>query len=430
MQRKRRGTMAMILVLLAALVPAAGCSGAPTVIVEQPAAAPETQQRGLWVTGVAEMREQADLAVVSFGVEVRATTVAEAQAQSVETIESVMEALEDSDVDEHHIRTTGYTIRELTRSNEDTGEEVATGYEVSTRIEAEAWDGEMAGEVIDALVEAAGDHIRIYNIRFETYNADDYSEDVLIEAMEDAEWNAVFLAERAGVTLGKPIFVSDGGPVTATRGAMEVDYPAVMAGAPVPTPPIIEPGELTYRTTVQVCYEILANPPEPVPLPDVILEPTPGSYLERGNGEQSPVKLIDANVSVGICQRPYGIMDSRDMLHIGDPCLLVAGRVENHHEEESEVILHAYGYDEDGDIVARILDSYCLPGALGLDVDPGEKGDFLLHMNPSERLRTIRLYASIFEEPESTPSDPLPESEMTRITFALEWLLAPSTMAS
>ena len=415
----------MILVLLVALVPAAGCGGAPTVVVEQPAVAPDTRLNELWVTGVGEMRVRTDLVVIDFGVEVRGTTVAEAQAQSSDALESVIEALEDHEVyvDEDMVRTTGYSITDLPRSNEDTGEEITTGYEVSIRMEAEAGDGDMAGEVIAALVEAAGDLIRVYGIRFELYRPDDFSEDVLIRAMEDAEWNAVFLAERAGVTLGKPMFISDGGPIAATGRTMELDYRVVIAGAPAPTPPIIESGEPTIRTTVQVCYEILANPPEPVPLPDVVLEPTPGSYLDRGNGEQSPVKLIDANMSVGICQRPYGIMRSRDILHIGDPCLLVAGRIENQHNEESEVILHAYGYDEDGDIVAATLDSYRLPGAIGLDVDPGEKGDFLLHMNPSERLRTIRLYTSIFEEPESTPSDPVPESEMTRITFALEWLL-------
>ncbi len=423
MERKRRRVMAMALVLLAALLPAVGCASTPTVVVEQPAAAPDTQQRGLWVTGIGEMRMRPDLAVIDFGVEIRAAGVGEAQEQSSEALESVMEVLEDNDISEEMVRTTGFSIREATRWNEDSGEEVVTGYEVSTRMEAEAGDGEMAGEVIAALVEAAGDHIRVHGIRFEPYSPDDFSEDVLVRAMEDAEWNAVFLAERAGVTLGKPIFISDGGPVSATSNAMEMDYPVVTDSPSAPVPPIIEPGELTYRTTVRVCYEILANPQEPVPMPDVVLEPAAGSYLDRGEGEQSPVKLVDAEVSVGICQRPYGTVRSGDMLHIGDPVLLVTGRIENQHEEAEEVTLRADGYDENGDIVSGTLDSDRISGVLGLDVEPGETGEFVLHMNPSERLRTIRLFGSVYEEPEFVPSTPVPESEMTRITFSLEWLL-------
>jgi len=423
MERRRRWVMVMTLVPLAALLPAAGCASTPTVVVEHPAAMPDAQQRGLWVTGIGEMRMRPDLAVISFGVEVRAASVEQAQEQSVETLERVMETLEDIDVDEDMVRTTDYSIRELTRWNEDSGEEVVTGYEVSTRMEAEAGDGEEAGEVIAALVEAAGDRIRIYGVRFEPYSPDDFSEDVLIRAMEDAEWNAVFLAERAGVMLGKPIFISDGGPIAATGRAMELDYPAVIAGTTVPAPPIIEPGELTFTATVQACYEILANPPAPVPLIGVEIEPAAGSYLDRGNQEESPVKLIEVEASIGICQQPYGIMRSRDMLHIGDPCLLVRGRIENQHEEAEEITIRAVGYDENENIVSGTLDSDRIPGVLGMDVDPGEIGEFVLHMNPSDRLRTIRIYGSVYEEPDFVPSKPVAESEMTRITFSLEWLL-------
>ena len=69
--------------------------------------------------------------------------------------------------------------------------------------------------------------------------------------MADANAKAEQLAELAGVTLGKPTYISEGTQIPPT--SQRVMYEAAAADAPTP----ISPGEIEISLTVQVAYAIL-----------------------------------------------------------------------------------------------------------------------------------------------------------------------------
>src|SRR5262249_16599914 len=102
--------------------------------------------------------------------------------------------------------------------------------------------------LIDTLVTAGANDIG--NISFEVTQASKLLDDAREQAVADARRKAEVYAKAAGVTLGTPLAISEGGapvPLFKTRIAA-----APMAAAPVP----IASGEETLSVTVNVSWAI------------------------------------------------------------------------------------------------------------------------------------------------------------------------------
>ena len=56
--------------------------------------------------------------------------------------------------------------------------------------------------------------------------------------------------------------------------------------------------------------------------------------------------------------------------------------------------MYAEGYDEAGKQIAWTLDADHIAGQIGLYLGYGETGEFTLHLNLSDGIRTIRIYAN------------------------------------
>lgn len=80
---------------------------------------------------------------------------------------------------------------------------------------------------------------------------------------------------------------------------------------------------------------------------------------------------------------------------MGDPILVVRGTVQNKHKDYKEISMYAEGYDKTGEQVAWTLDAAHLVGVIGLHVENEETGDFKIHLNMSENVKSIRIFASI-----------------------------------
>ena len=252
--RKRWWLIPCLVVVLA--LGSAGCSfipaewegGQPTV------PAPQQQNTGIWVTGRGEVMAVPDIAELSLGVEARADTVSEAQAQASEAMDQVMQALQDNGVAEKDIQTQRFSIYPMTRWIEEKDKEEIIGYRVTNMVLAKIREVDKAGDVIDAVAEAGGDFIRIQGISFTVDDPSRYYEEARVKAMRDAKDKAAQLANLAGVKLGEPTYISEGAiyqpPVT--RGFYEA------AGAPVPAPETpISPGELKITLNIQMAYSIV-----------------------------------------------------------------------------------------------------------------------------------------------------------------------------
>jgi uncharacterized protein YggE len=210
-------------------------------------------QQGIWVSGQGKATAVPDIVTLSLGIEAEEESVAEAQLQAAEAMDDVMNALRDNGVAGKDIQTQRFSIFQVTRWNNLEQKQEVVGYRVVNLVTAKIRDIDKAGTIIDAVAEAGGDLTRINNISFSVDDPTPYREEAREEAMAEAKAKATQLADLAGVTLGRPTYISEGGgappPVPVFR-----DFAIAEAGAAVETP--ISPGEVELTVTVQVAYDI------------------------------------------------------------------------------------------------------------------------------------------------------------------------------
>jgi hypothetical protein len=241
--------MVVGLAVVLAVVGFSGCGSGSTVLE---GISISSQQEGIWVTGQGKVAVVPDIATLRLGVEAREASVAEAQTQAAEAMERVMNALTDHGVAEKDIQTRYFSISPVTKWNRETEEETVVGSRVRNLVTAKIRNIDKIGVIIDAVAEAGGDLIRIDSISFSVDDPSDYYQEARKEAVADAKAKAEQLAKLAGVSLGKPIYISEGMqvPPIYTRGVV---YEEAIPGAETP----ISPGEMEISLTVQVVYAIL-----------------------------------------------------------------------------------------------------------------------------------------------------------------------------
>jgi uncharacterized protein YggE len=245
---KKYWLAAVGLVLVLAVVGFSGCGSSPTTIGTVDI---NSQQTGIWVSGEGKVTVTPDIATLSLGIEAQAATVAEAQAQAATAMSAVMTALTDNGVADKDIQTQYFSIYQVTRWDDNKNEEIVIGYRVTNIVTAKIRDVEKAGPIIDAVAAAGGDYTRINNISFSVDDPTPYYVEARQKAMTDAKAKAEQLADLAGVSLGKPTYISEGSvtPPVIYRDAGTVLIP------PAPTTPV-SPGEIELTLDIQVAYAI------------------------------------------------------------------------------------------------------------------------------------------------------------------------------
>ncbi|MBN1152744.1 MAG: hypothetical protein JXA58_05985 [Dehalococcoidia bacterium] len=154
---------------------------------------------------------------------------------------------------------------------------------------------------------------------------------------------------------------------------------------------------------------------------DIPVEPGSGASLTEG------IVLDDLLVTIGALDEDSFYFETGEVYHAGDCCLRVSGCMRNTTAEGIWVGFYARGYDSTGQEVAHQLTSHHLGGHASLGVFPGSSSNFDIDLTWSDSVQGIvmRGYTNPAMWPYSpfTSSPPLPQSEMTRITFSRDWLL-------
>jgi len=250
--RKRNWLLVISLVLVLAIVGLVSCSPDNTTPGEIGNLNISNQQEGIWVSGRGEVTVTPDIATLRLGVEAQAASVATAQSQATEAMGKIMTALTDNGIAEKDIQTQYFSIRRVTKWDRDKEEEIVVGYRVTNTVNAKIREIDKAGTIIDAVVGAGGDFIRIDSIDFSVDDPSAYYEEAREKAMTDARTKAEQLAELAGASLGNATYISESSFVPPPIYRQDVYEEAVPAAA---TP--ISPGEMEISLTVQVTYAIL-----------------------------------------------------------------------------------------------------------------------------------------------------------------------------
>jgi hypothetical protein len=208
------------------------------------------QQVGLWVNGTGEVTAKPDIAVVTLGVQIEAKTVAAAQQQASQAMSAVMVALTTMGIADKDVKTTSFSIQPVW--NYDVGiyssnQRILEGYQVYNMVSVTIRDVAKAGAIIDVVAEAGGDLTRVENIYFTVDKPEMLYDQARVLAVKDAMDKAQQIASLAGLSLGKPIYISESGGYIPTP----MDK---MAEAVSSTP--ISAGELDISVSVQIVYAI------------------------------------------------------------------------------------------------------------------------------------------------------------------------------
>lgn len=152
---------------------------------------------------------------------------------------------------------------------------------------------------------------------------------------------------------------------------------------------------LTKTETIAVTSTVTPEPTQTGQV-EISVVPAPGSILVDSNGTLSEIMLNSVQIEQVASDKQY-TPSGYPEINTGDYILKVSGTIQNKHETYEYLTMYAEGYDNTGNPVAITLDSGPIQGLIGLHLETDETGEFTLHLNFTENLKLIRIYASTYE---------------------------------
>ncbi len=204
------------------------------------------------VTGEAQVSVPPDLAQIDAGVTSEARTAHEAADANNAAMGKVLLALKGTGIEEKDYQTSRLSLQPQNSASRPGGPSTIVGYRASNRVTIRLRDITKVANVIDTLVGAGANDIG--GINFTVSQASKLLDEARERAIADARRKAEIYARAAGVTLGAPISITEGGapgPILYRRMAAA---PMAVAGAPVAQ------GEETLQVTVSVSWTIKPAP--------------------------------------------------------------------------------------------------------------------------------------------------------------------------
>ncbi len=204
-------------------------------------------QAGIAVVGEGIVLAQPNTAQVTLGVEVTDASLANAQAQSSQRMDAVVQKLKAAGIADADIRTVSYSVNP---QYDQQGS--LRGYQIQNLVQVKTTNVAGLGRLLDDTVSAGAS--RIYGISFQSDNMSGLKDQARDQAMQNARAKAEQLARDAGVGLGRATLIedTDTGGVTPVRA-----QPAALAAPAADRPPTpIQSGELQVRSTVRVVWAI------------------------------------------------------------------------------------------------------------------------------------------------------------------------------
>jgi uncharacterized protein len=215
-------------------------------LLAAPALAQTVPPAMISVTGEAAVSVPPDQAQIDAGVATEAKTAREASDANNAAMGKVLLALKGAGIEEKDYQTSRLSLQPESAPNRSSGPATIVGYHASNRVTIRLRDVTKVASMIDTLVGAGANDIG--GINFTVSQASKLLDDAREQAIADARRKAEIYAKAAGVTLGAPLSISEGGtpvPITFRR----------MAGGMAAAAPVAQ-GEETLQVTVAVSWAI------------------------------------------------------------------------------------------------------------------------------------------------------------------------------
>ena len=201
---------------------------------------------GITVVGTGTADVVPDVADWSFGVRSQATTASDALSANAAAMKAVIAALGDAGISKDDLQTTEVSLYPETTEDGRT----VTGYSASSTVTATVRKLGDAGKVVDAAVRAGANDV--YGPNLHSSDTDAQYREAVDKAFDDARAHAEAISAKAGVSLGAPVAIVEGG------GYMPGPYMAydraTAAGAAEVAP--VEPGTQTVSASLTVTFAI------------------------------------------------------------------------------------------------------------------------------------------------------------------------------
>ncbi len=221
----------------------------PPRVYEVPLDAPVSPEEPgfIEVQGSATVTVPSDMARVTFAVETRSVTAADAAAENADLMDAVLRNLRAGGFSELRLETFGYTLRPEYSFSDERARTIEA-YTALNNVQATVGAVDQVGGVIDAAIAAGAN--RISSISFDAEDTSEARARALAEAVENARAEARVIAEALGHALGPALEVRGGAERPSPR---PVTYEAMMMRSDAaPTP--IEAGERTVTANVTVRF--------------------------------------------------------------------------------------------------------------------------------------------------------------------------------
>lgn len=217
---------------------------------------PAPDSSTIHVSGSGSVTGEPDLAMLRLGVSVERKSVAEAREEAASAMTTVLESLTANGIAETDVQTQAFSIRpEYDYDYDRDPVQILRGYRVSNDVTAKVRDLETLSQVIDDAAAAGGNVVLINSIQFMIEDNTALATQARILAVKDAEAKAQTLAKESGVTIGKPLAISEQTNTAAPPIAFDKALAAVAEDASVTATPV-QAGELTVTVNITVVYEI------------------------------------------------------------------------------------------------------------------------------------------------------------------------------
>jgi uncharacterized protein YggE len=214
-------------------------------LLATPALAQTVPPSAISVTGEASVSVPPDQAQIDGGVSTEAKTAREASDANNAAMGKVLLALKGAGIDEKDYQTSRLSLQPQYAPNRS-GPSPVVGYRATNRVTIKLRDVTKVASMIDVLVGAGANDIG--GINFMVSQASKLLDEAREQAIADARRKAQIYAKAAGVTLGEPIAISEGGSPTPM-------FRSKVAGGMAASAPVAQ-GEETLSVTVSVSWAI------------------------------------------------------------------------------------------------------------------------------------------------------------------------------
>lgn len=198
------------------------------------------------VSGIGEVDQKPDTAVISLGVQTQGTSVKTAQDSLNTSINSVTSAIKKQGIQDADIQTQNYSINPNYDFN--SGTQKITGYTANTTLKIKVRDLSKINSVVDAAT--ANGANQVGEIIFTVNDPTKFENQARDKAILEAKTRAETAARAVGFRLGRIISYSE------DFGDKDQPIPMIQNAVKADTTTQIQPGSTTIRVEVFLNYEI------------------------------------------------------------------------------------------------------------------------------------------------------------------------------